>query len=394
MGHIFKPKYRDKKTDAVRESRVYWIKYYRNGKPYRESTKSVKEADAKRLLKKREGEVATGKLPGIYFDKIKFDELVDDITTDYVINGRDMAGLNKRLKHLKPALEGMRASDITTTGINAYIMNRLEEGAANATINRELAALKRMLNLGAKQTPPKVDRVPHFPMLEENNVRKGFFEHGDFLSLREKLPEYLQGFVTFGYQTGMRISEITNLTWEKVDLGLGVVRLEPGETKNDDARTVYLSSELIDMLKQQRENRKVSGKVCPYVFPNEKGTSKIANIKKAWSKACRNCGLGYGYKLTGKYVNKWRDKLPAGPLFHDFRRTAVRNMDRAGISRVVAMKRSGHKTESVYNRYNIVDDKDMQDAARKMEEYLLSMTGKVTGKVNDFNEKRVNRCTS
>jgi hypothetical protein len=117
-------------------------------------------------------------------------------------------------------------------------------------------------------------------------------------------------------------------------------------------------------------------------------------MKKAWSKACRECGLGYGYRLTSDYVKKWKNKLPAGPLFHDFRRNAVRNMDRAGISRVVAMTRSGHKTESVYNRYNIVDDKDMQSAARQMEEYLNSVTGKVTGKVTILNDKRAIRVTS
>ena len=104
-------------------------------------------------------------------------------------------------------------------------MDRLEEGAANATINRELSALKRMLNFGAKQTPPKVDRVPYIPKLEEDNVRKGYFEHSDFFALREKMPKHLQGFVTFGYETGMRMSEITSLRWSQVDLDIGVVRL-------------------------------------------------------------------------------------------------------------------------------------------------------------------------
>ena len=104
----------------------------------------------------------------------------------------------------------------------------MNEGTANATIHRELSALKWMLNLGAKQTPPKVDPVPYISMLKENNVRQGFFEHGEFVALRDALPSYLKGFVTFGYKTGWRFSEVAKITWSQVDLDNGIVRLEAG----------------------------------------------------------------------------------------------------------------------------------------------------------------------
>jgi integrase len=144
-----------------------------------------------------------------------------------------------------------------------------------ALVCQELAALKRIFNLGARQTPPKVDRVPYIPMLKESNVRKGFFEHGDFLALRDKLPEYLKGFVSFAYKTGWRVSEIQGLTWAQVDLANGIVRLEAGETKNDDGRTVYLDKELQWVFKSQEEGRKDRKKVIPRVFVNEAGDGPL-----------------------------------------------------------------------------------------------------------------------
>jgi integrase len=151
----------------------------------------------------------------------------------------------------------------------------------NATINRELAALKRILNLGLQQTPPKVDRVPHIPMLQENNVRKGFFEHVDFIALREGLPSYLKGFVTFAYKTGWRVSEIANLTWSQVDLENSIVRLESGTTKNNKARTVYLDDEMKAVFLNQKKRQKELGKISHYVFTNESGNDNIKAFRGA-----------------------------------------------------------------------------------------------------------------
>lgn len=349
---------------------VYWIKYHRSGKPYYESSKSGKEAVAKKLLKKREGEIADGKLPGIYFDKITYDELAADLITDYEINDKKSTDrIRLSIKHLDETFKGILAVNLSSARLKEYIDTRQEQGATNATINRELAALKRMFHLGARCAPPKVSIVPFIPRLKENNVRKGFFEHGDFLALREKLPEHLRGLVTFGYKTGWRLSEITGLTWSQVDMGQGIVRLNPGETKNDEGRTVYVDKELRAVLEGQLQTRRKEGKVLPHVFPNEDGTDRVKRFDKSWKTACGQAKIG-------------------PRIFHDLRRTAVRNMVRAGVPERVVMMISGHKTRSVFDRYNIVSDSDLRIAAQKQEAYLKAQTVTKTVTVEDFGKKK------
>jgi len=349
---------------------TWWIKFFRNGKPYRESTGTDKKMVAKKILERKEGDISQGKVLGIQFDKISFEQLAEDLLRDYRINQKkSLVRAERSVGHLKGYFTGYKVTNISTPVINAYIESRLEEKSANATINRELSALKRMLNLGAKQTPPIVDRVPHIPMLKESNVRKGFFEHSEFMALRNALPPFLQGFATFGYKTGWRISEIASITWAQVDRNQGIVRLEVGETKNDDGRTIYLDDELNDVFHHQWELCKEKSAMIPYVFPNQLGTGPIKDIRGAWYNALEKSGL-------------------ERKLFHDFRRTAIRNMVRSGIPERVAMMISGHKTRSVFDRYNIVNQADLKEAANRQAEYLEKQMGTVLGTITQINEKR------
>ena len=139
----------------------------------------------------------------------------------------------------------MRVTDITTARVKTYIDKRMNEGLSNASINRELAALKRMFHLAAECTPPKVSMIPHIPMLKESNVRKGFFEHDEYL-LPEECPtpgtkdgHYLC--LSFRMEKEQRS---LGLIWDKVDLKQGIFTLDPGETKNEEGRTLYLNEEL------------------------------------------------------------------------------------------------------------------------------------------------------
>jgi integrase len=140
---------------------------------------------------------------------------------------------------------------------------RLGQDAANATINRELAALKRMLKFGARHEPPKVARVPHIQILEEDNVRQGFFEEIEFEASRAALPSELHGLVTFGYLTGWRFQEVAGLTWDRVDMNNQTVRLNTHDTENKEQRLLKMEPALLEVI-ETCLTEKVKG--CPYVF--------------------------------------------------------------------------------------------------------------------------------
>lgn len=364
MGSVYKQRRKDplNKGQYIEKSKFWWIKYYSNGKIIRESSGTESEKEALKLMHIHEGDAARGVpiIPRV--GKMKFSELAEDEINDYMANAlRSLRDLKIRFKnHVLPFFGEIRASTINTSDIRKYVTQRQGEGASNGQINRELAAIKRAFSLGVQAG--KILSRPHIPMLKESNVRSGFFELDQFLAVRKNLSDDLRPVVSCAYLTGWRIySEVLPLKWPQVDFQAGLVRLEPGTTKNDEARVFPLTDELRAVLEEQKakaDDLKKQGTICPWVF--HRNGKPIKEFRRSWKSACKAAGV-------------------AGRILHDFRRSAVRNLVRAGIPEGVAMKMTGHKTRSVFERYNIVSEGDLFDAARK-----LNLTGRFTGIPDDL----------
>lgn len=345
---------------VYKRGKIWWIRYEdKDGRLQSESSGSTKKRDAAGLLLKREGQSEEGKPSGKQTDRITFDVLSTDLLADYKINKKrstDRAELS--VSHLKEFFHGIRATDISTAKINEYIIKRQEEKAANATINRELSALKRMFSLGFRHTPPRVTYVPYIPHLDEDNVRTGFFEHDQYLKLKAALPDYLKPVLVMGYYTAMRRGEILKLTRDQVDTVRGRITLEVKDVKNKTPRIIYMAGELLEEISKQMMLNEAKYPNINLVF--HRNGEPIVNPREAWHKACVTAGV-------------------PEKLIHDLRRTGARNMLRAGVQEKVIMKIAGWKTRSVFDRYNIVDEKDLQSAATKLVEFTQEVEKNLKG---------------
>ncbi len=335
---------------------TYWVQYYIHAKRYRESSESTNRADASRLLKKRIGDAANGRPVAPQVEKTKLSDITKMLLADYKANGRrSLDRAEDAVTHLHDFFgPDARVIDITSDRVTAYQVQRQQEKhkekpVANATINYELAMLRRSFRLGARAG--KVAVRPEVQMLHVENARQGFFEVDQYRAVVGHLADYLKPVAQVAYITGWRTkSELLSRQWRHVDLDAGWLRLDPGETKNGEGRMFPLTPELRAVLEAAREGvrnlERATGAIIPWVFVHPNGT-RIKDFRYAWKEACKDA------------------KVP-GRLVHDFRRTAVRNLERAGVPRSAAMKMTGHKTETVYRRYAIVDEGMLQEAAQKL----------------------------
>lgn len=339
---------------TFKRGETWWIQYSHRGQVFRESSGSRVRADATALLRSRLGQIGSGIARPRDAERLTFEEMAAMLADDYRMNERrSLARAKQSLAHLRGFFGRSVAADMGSQQIAAYVRHRMTEAeppAKPATVRRELSALRRMFTLARQHG--RIAFAPTFPRIEERNARTGFFEAEQLEAVLTHLPEHLRNVAVFAYLTGWRRGEVLSLRWANVDFSSQTVRLEPGSTKNGEGRTFPFGTfpELAALLTEQREAtrhlERAAGKLVPWVF-HHRGGQEIRDFYSAWRIACRAAGV-------------------PGRIFHDFRRTAVRNLERAGVPRSVSMKLTGHKTEAVFRRYAIVCEADLSEGVAKL----------------------------
>jgi integrase len=322
-------------------TRSLWIQYFKAGRPIRESARTADFRKAAQLLRQRLAAVDSNPA-----ESPRIEELADDLFRDYRINGhRSLTDVQARWRlHLRPFLGSVPAAQLDSRQLECYVDSRREEHASNATINRELACLKRMYRLAYQASPPRVPRVPHFPHLKEDNARQGFVTPEQFAKLVAHCPDlWLRAMLETAYSYGWRVGELLSLRVGQVDLVARTIRLDPGATKNREGREVTIESGvLLHLLRHCVEGKRPED----YVFT--RGIKQVRDFRKSWENLCTAAGV-------------------PGLLFHDLRRSAARSLRAAGVPEEIIMRIAGWKTSNVFRRYAIVDKTDIRAALQQLE---------------------------
>ena len=342
--------YQQKRRDGT-PAPTWWTKVYAHGRPVRESTGTDDRTAAEQILRERLDRVYKG-LPITRLHTVTITELLDDLEQHYQTTGRrNPTEAKRRLAPIRAAFAGWKAAELDAAAWDRYVADRRRrDKVSNATVNRARAFLLRAYSLGLERG--KVARVPIIHALREAPPRAGFLERDEFESIVKHLaPEVALG-CRIAYTLAWRRSEVFSLERRHVSLDTGVLTLE--KTKNGDARRAYLPADLLVALREHLAKvdalQMKLGRIYQRVFIYTEGAQRghrVGLFRAPWRRACFAAGK-------------------PGAIVHDLRRSGVRNMVRNGISETVAMKVSGHRTASVFRRYNVTSDADLRAVAERM----------------------------
>jgi integrase len=332
-------------------SQHWWVRYYVHGKLVRESARTANFEAAVKLRRKRLADTEDGKTVGPSIARVRFDDLKKNLINEYELKGRKPKNV-KRLKqafnNLERKFANWRAIDITSGDIKSYAVERQKAGAAPATVNRELAVLRRAFNLAIEDG--ELATAPHIKTPEVKNAREGFVEAAVFEKLVAALPERYRDPIRFLWATGWRVGEMRSLVWKNIYND--AIRLPGVDSKNTDAREIPLEGDVAEIIKRARSRRRLD---CQLVFfyvtwsrkLKRENVRPIGDIRKSWDKARKAVGLGPSAPDA-------RDGL----IKHDLRRSAVRDLIESEVPDKVAMEITGHKTRAIFDRYHIVRSKE------------------------------------
>lgn len=325
--------------------RKWVIQFYKDGRRVREATGETEWAEAAILLRQRLNEVAKGEHIKHSRRTVRIGDLYEALAKLTEIRRpsrpRELPG---RWKHLGPVFAAKVARDLRTPEVNDYVLMRQRAGAANASINRELATLKRMFTVGMHAE--QVERVPHIPMLKETNVRQGFLDYEAYQRLQaaaESEELWFRVLLELGFTYGWRRGELLGLRVRQLDFKARTIRLDPGTTKNGEGREVMMTPRVEALLRQA-----TLGKGPEQLVLTRIGDKPVKDFRVTWKEVTTRAGL-------------------PNLLVHDFRRSAAKALRRAGVPESVIMKIGGWKTASMFRRYAIVSSADQRDAMEKLE---------------------------
>jgi hypothetical protein len=347
------------------------IQYYSlHGKRVRESTGTTDFETAQKKLREKLHAIDKGEpIEPRRRQQVTCGELYLEVVRDYTVQGRkSRKDLARRWRHLKPTFENRAARNVNDEALAAYVDLRLSEKAANATINRELACLKRALRIGQ---PKHKYVLPLFPHLKEDNVRTGFVEQEAFDRLRAAATElWLRLWLEISFEYGWRRSEPMGLRVRQANPTTGLIRLDVGATKNDDGREVVMTATIRELVRLA-----IDGKQPDDFLITRADGKAIRDFRKLWYSLCVKAGLGRWVcracekTVTGEKCECGEKKLKyVGLIRHDFRRSAARELRRAGVAESTIMDIGGWKTRSMFDRYAIKDPRDIKAAIEKREE--------------------------
>ena len=331
---------------------VYHIRWIGlDGKRHRHTTDSANYQRAQAMLADKLAEIRQGVNITNATNKVRLNEAIA-IVRDEAQGNKAAWTVTYRTEHLIEAFGAARPlTSITASTVADYRKDRTTHGAAVATVNRELAELRRAFNLCRERGLITIQ--PVIKLKPENNVRTGFATHAEIKAITRHLPDDVADIVWFGFFSGWRAGEILGLRVTDIDHAAGVIRIEGATTKEGNPRELplVLVQEVIDRCLARVDCWRKAGRLVSHVFIRDKNGLPVKDFRTVWTKAVRAAGK-------------------PGLIFHDLKRSAVRNMEDAGTPRSLAMTITGHRTESIYQRYAITDRTRQIAAAEKIVAWL------------------------